>query len=28
VTANSAVIDTEGPWAGIRGLGITVGLRF
>jgi len=27
-TPNGVVTNTEGPWAGIRGLGITVGLRF
>ncbi len=27
-TANGIIVDTEGPWAGIRGLGVTVGLRF
>jgi len=28
VGPNGAVTDTEGPWAGLRGLGIGVGLRF
>jgi hypothetical protein len=28
VEANKATIDTEGPWAGLRGLGIGLGLRF
>lgn len=28
VEANKAIIDTEGPWAGLRGLGIGLGLRF
>jgi hypothetical protein len=28
VTANKASVDTEGPWWGLRGLGIGLGLRF
>jgi hypothetical protein len=28
VSENSIITNTEGPWAGIRGAGITVGLRF
>lgn len=28
VSGNGVVTDTEGPWAGIRGAGLTVGLRF
>ncbi len=28
VSGNSIITNTEGPWAGIRGAGITVGLRF
>lgn len=28
VTANGANTDMKGPWAGIRGLGITLGIRF
>lgn len=28
VTSTGVSVDTEGPWAGIRGLGVTVGLRF
>ena len=28
VEQNEAIIDTEGPWAGLRGLGISLGLRF
>jgi hypothetical protein len=27
-TSNGIVTDTEGPWAGIRGLGVTIGFRF
>ena len=27
-TPNGVITDSEGPWAGIRGLGITVGIRF
>lgn len=27
-TSTGIITDTEGPWAGIRGLGVTVGLRF
>jgi hypothetical protein len=27
-TTNGIVTDTEGPWAGIRGLGVTIGFRF
>lgn len=27
-TPNGIITDAEGPWAGIRGLGITVGIRF
>ena len=28
VSGNSIITNTDGPWAGIRGVGITVGLRF
>ena len=28
VSGNSIITKTDGPWAGIRGVGITVGLRF
>jgi hypothetical protein len=28
VTASKASVDTEGPWWGLRGLGIGLGLRF
>ena len=28
VDANKATVDTEGPWLGLRGLGIGLGLRF
>ncbi len=28
VYPNKAILDTEGPWAGLRGLGIGLGLRF
>jgi hypothetical protein len=28
VSGNSIITNTDGPWAGIRGAGITVGLRF
>jgi hypothetical protein len=28
VDANKATVDTEGPWMGLRGLGIGLGLRF
>jgi hypothetical protein len=28
VTSTGAVADMEGPWAGIRGGGLTLGLRF
>jgi hypothetical protein len=28
VTQNGATADMKGPWAGIRGLGISLGLRF
>lgn len=27
-TPNGVISDTEGPWAGIRGLGVTIGIRF
>ena len=28
VNARGAITDTEGPWAGLRGLGVGIGLRF
>ena len=28
ISGNSVIINTDGPWAGIRGAGITLGLRF
>jgi hypothetical protein len=28
VTSTGAIADMEGPWAGIRGAGLTLGLRF
>jgi hypothetical protein len=28
VTQNGATADMKGPWAGFRGLGISLGLRF
>ena len=28
VNANKAIVDMEGPWWGLRGLGIGLGLRF
>jgi len=28
VSGNSVITDTDGPWAGLRGAGLTVGLRF
>jgi hypothetical protein len=28
ISGNSVITDTEGPWAGIRGAGLTVGVRF
>lgn len=28
IQSNAVITDMQGPWAGIRGLGITVGLRF
>ena len=28
ISGNSIITDTEGPWAGIRGAGLTLGLRF
>ncbi|MGS0005256.1 hypothetical protein ACUONA_24865, partial [Escherichia coli] len=28
VNSNGAIINTDGPWAGIRGLNLGIGLRF